>query len=200
MATRRSVIKGAVGAAALSALFPQAFGLEMTEGEPLIGKYFYDANLDFGRRFGDELSRNGVQSVGVRDNWTSVWSRDLDPVWRKQPTAIAGLTQHGPMFMLTQLAQRHGMRLVYQAEIIQRDQACGIRVQGLSSMAESCGLVGADAARLPEDVAQTFLSVSGMTVPRSMRFDASSGTIARSEEDPVYAWIIAPVAGAAQYI
>lgn len=200
MATRRSVIKGAVGAAALSALFPQAFGLEMTDGAPLIGKYFHDANLDFGRRFSTELARNGVASSGVVDNWTNVWSREIDPVWRKQPVAIAGVTQHGPMFMLTQLAQRHGMRLVYQAEIIQRGADCGIRVQGLSSMSDSCGLVGADAARLPEDVATSFLSISGVNVPRSSRFSQNTGLTAATEEDPVYAWIIAPLAGAAQYI
>jgi hypothetical protein len=189
-----------VGAAALGALFPQALGIEMTNRKPLIGKYFHDANLDFGRRFADELARNRVDSSGVLDNWTNVWSREIDPIWRKQPMAIAGVTQHGPMFMLTQLAQRHGMRLVYQAEIIQRGRDCGIRVQGLNSMSDSCGLVGADAARLPEDLAVSFLSVSGVNVPRSMRFAASSGQTAGSEEDPVYAWIIAPVAGAAQYI
>lgn len=198
MATRRSVIKGAVGAAALSALFPQAFGLEMSGGNPLIKKYFHDVNLDFARRFSSELARNGVNSVGVPDNWTNVWQREIEPIWREKPTAIAGLTQHGPMFMLTQLAQRHGMRLVYSAEIIQRGSDCGLRVSGLSSMANSCNI--ADAANLPEEVALSFLSISGVNVPRTTRFTQSAGQVAGVEEDPVFAWIIAPVAGAAQYI
>jgi len=184
--------------AAASALFPGVLAAEAGSGDPLVSMFFYDTELAAGQWFARELARNGADAIGATGDWTHAWSRHVDPIWRKRPAAIAGVTPHGPMFMFAQLAQRHGMRLVYEAEIMQRANGCGIRVRGLQSVADACGVSPAGASNWPEDLARSFLAVTGSSVARSARIAA--GTEAGPHEDPVYGWIIAPVSGAARYI
>ena len=61
---------------------------------------------------------------GIRGDITDLWFHDLDPQWKKQPVAIAGLTAHGPLFCLERLAWDHGMRVVSRVEQGSRDQDC----------------------------------------------------------------------------
>jgi hypothetical protein len=47
---------------------------------------------------------------------TPFWFTDLSLRWRQSPVAVAGVTGHGPLFVLEQLAWDHGMRVMVRQE------------------------------------------------------------------------------------
>jgi hypothetical protein len=47
---------------------------------------------------------------------TELWLREIQPTWKRQPVALAGLTGSSTLFCLEQLAWAHGMRVAFHAE------------------------------------------------------------------------------------
>jgi hypothetical protein len=52
----------------------------------------------------------------MRGDITDLWFNDLDPHWRRNRVAIAGLTTEAAHFCLERLAWDHGLRTVFRAE------------------------------------------------------------------------------------
>jgi hypothetical protein len=48
---------------------------------------------------------------------TPFWFNELSPRWNEAPAAIAGVTGHGPLFVLERLAWDHGMRVIARDEL-----------------------------------------------------------------------------------
>jgi hypothetical protein len=48
---------------------------------------------------------------------TPFWFNDLSLRWRQSPVAVAGVTAHGPLFVLEQLARDHRMRVIVREEL-----------------------------------------------------------------------------------
>ncbi len=79
-------------------------------------KVIFDERFPASVAFGEVWSSRGAPVHAIRGDITDLWFQDLDPHWKKQPVAIAGLTAHGPLFCLEQLAWNHGMRVAFRIE------------------------------------------------------------------------------------
>ncbi len=69
------------------------------------------------RAFADKAARAG-QRIGWidGDDISALWYGELDPLWRREQAAIAGLTAYGALFCLERLAMDRGMRVVFKCE------------------------------------------------------------------------------------
>ena len=82
-----------------------------------VHKVIFDAELPEGRTFAREAMRLGLPALPFAGgDATDLWYHEIDPLWRRQPLAIAGLTRFGPLFVLERLAWDRGMRVLYRAE------------------------------------------------------------------------------------
>jgi hypothetical protein len=89
--------------------------------EALVGlrvhKAIFDADLPESRVFAREAAQIGLPALPFAGgDATDLWYHELDPLWRRQPLAIAGLTRFGPLFVLERLAWDRGMRVLYRAD------------------------------------------------------------------------------------
>ncbi len=80
-------------------------------------KVLVDADLAESVAFGAEAARHGA-SIHTFSNGdiTDFWYHELDLLWRQQRAPIAGLTRHGPLFVLERFAWDRGMRVVFRGE------------------------------------------------------------------------------------
>ena len=69
-----------------------------------------------GRAFSVEAERFGADIVRIEGDITDFWFNDLSLRWKDGPAAIAGLTEHGPLFCLERLGWDHRMRVVFRHE------------------------------------------------------------------------------------
>jgi len=119
MASRREFLQLGVAALALpiSARAGWQAAAAGAESAPtLLYKVIYDERHASSRAFASEAKKFGAPVTAIRGDITDLWFNDLDARWRKEPAAIAGLTEHGPLFCLERLAWDHGMRVVYRAD------------------------------------------------------------------------------------
>jgi hypothetical protein len=66
---------------------------------------------------GSHLKVHGAPLRVVTDGEiTELWLREIQPAWKQQPVALAGLTGSSTLFCLEQLAWSHGMRVAFHAE------------------------------------------------------------------------------------
>jgi hypothetical protein len=98
------VISGTAGAASAS----QA-------GKP--SRAVYDDRYAAGRRFAEVVAAHGVPTRALDDgDITRFWYDELETSWKREPVAIAGFTQFGPMFVVERLALERGLELVLRVE------------------------------------------------------------------------------------
>jgi hypothetical protein len=77
----------------------------------------YDDRYAAGRRFAEVTAAHGVPTRALDDgDITRFWYDELEILWRREPVAIAGLTQFGPMFVVERLALERGLELVLRVE------------------------------------------------------------------------------------
>jgi hypothetical protein len=77
----------------------------------------YDDRYAAGLSFADAVGGFGTPVRALKNgDVTDLWYGELDLLWRERPTAIAGLTQFGPMFVLEQLGRGRGLRSVLRVE------------------------------------------------------------------------------------
>jgi hypothetical protein len=74
----------------------------------------FDRRFAAGRRFARTSAAQGVATRAITSDVTSIWFHELQPLWKLQPVAIAGLTTYAPLFCLERLAWDHGMRLLHR--------------------------------------------------------------------------------------
>lgn len=68
---------------------------------------------------GSRLADGGTPVLGISDgDITQIWLREIGPMWKRQPAAVAGLTARPALFCLEELALPHGLRVVFHAEHI----------------------------------------------------------------------------------
>ena len=79
-------------------------------------KVLFDNRFAPARSFGRAAAWRGESVHGFDGDITNVWFHDLHPRWQKDAAAIAGLTAHGALFCLEQLAWDVRMRVVYRTE------------------------------------------------------------------------------------
>ena len=74
----------------------------------------FDTRFPAAHAFARAMAIRGVTLAPFDGDVTPVWFEQLDPVWRKHPLTVAGLTTEGALFCLEQLAWDNGMRVAYR--------------------------------------------------------------------------------------
>ncbi|OFV91302.1 MAG: hypothetical protein A3G76_04210 [Acidobacteria bacterium RIFCSPLOWO2_12_FULL_65_11] len=206
MATRREFIQMGVTASALSltgvaeaAAGSYAAGTirETPSGDvwPLY-RVVVDDRFAESAAFGRAAGREGVPVHVMSGDITPFWFDDLSLRWKIDRAPIAGLTAHGPLFVLERLAWDHRMRVIYRAEHRRVSATsithtlCGpgdlLREAGrLKSAGEWSAFLGRAVTRCPmapgAPAEVTIVSPAGAAGPQSS--DSS---------EPLLSWLIAP--------
>ncbi|RPI61247.1 MAG: hypothetical protein EHM50_05975 [Lysobacterales bacterium] len=77
----------------------------------------YDDRYVEGRRFAEIVSAHGVPTRSLDDgDITRFWYDELEVLWKREPVAVAGFTQFGPMFVVERLALERGLNVVLRVE------------------------------------------------------------------------------------
>jgi hypothetical protein len=67
---------------------------------------------------GRAAAEDGVTVHGMKDgDITPFWYHELSLRWKEEPVVIAGVTAHGPLFVLERLAWDHGMRVLVRETV-----------------------------------------------------------------------------------
>lgn len=67
--------------------------------------------------FGKAMEERGYDIYQMKNgDLTQFWVEELNSIWEKEPVAIAGLTEFGPLFCLEQLGRTYGARKVYRGD------------------------------------------------------------------------------------
>ena len=121
MPTRRDFIQAGLTAAFVPAILSRdVSAVQFLAGSastpPLnpVYKVVSDVRFDEGVAYALEAERLGGQVARIRGDITDFWFHDLSLRWKDGPAAIAGLTEHGPLFCLERLAWDHRMRVVFR--------------------------------------------------------------------------------------
>jgi hypothetical protein len=77
--------------------------------------FVVDAELSAGREFGTVAARAGLPVRVIRSDPGGFWMHELEPAWRRAPSAIAGFTSAPTLFCLQMLARTYGLDLVHCA-------------------------------------------------------------------------------------
>jgi hypothetical protein len=203
MASRREFLQ--IGVAALALPISARAGVKATgapgESAPAqLYKVIYDERHASGRAFASEVKRLGASLQAMKGDITDFWFNELDARWKKEPVAVAGLTEHGPLFCLERLSWDHGMRVVYRADHTYRgDGYMEHELTGSERMLREAVDLSSSGPEWSTRVA------SLLTRCPANRAQASKLTIvtpaAKQAGDPEHlvSWVIAPVGGARKY-
>jgi hypothetical protein len=205
MASRREFLQVGVAALALpisacAASKPSASALAGESAPAKLYKVIYDERHASSRAFAAEVARLGAPVHAIKGDITDLWFRDLDARWKKQPVAIAGLTEHGALFCLERLSWDHGMRVVYRADHTYR--ADGYMEHEFSG-SERMLREAVDLSSSGPDWSARVASL--LTRCPAARAQASKLTVvtpaARQAGDPEHlvSWVIAPIGDARKF-
>jgi hypothetical protein len=198
MTNRRELLQIGIAATALPLATRAAGAARLGLGESTLDlplyKALYDVRFPESVAFARRIERYGIRAQAFEGDMTRWWYDELYHVWRNRPAAIAGLTAHGPLFCLERLAWDHGMRVVFRAE--HRFAAARIdhEIAGPAAMLQRAAQLDSDrpwAACIADAVAHCPSGRAEIVHARgsSARPDTVAG-------DPLYSWVIAPVAKA----
>jgi hypothetical protein len=160
-------------------------------------KVIFDTRFADSASFAEEAGRLGASIHGIRGDMTDLWYYDLDARWKKSPAAIAGLTAHGPLFCLEQLAWNHRMRVVFRGE--HRYLPDG-RVEhtflGPESMVQRAGDLR-EGADWPSRIAGVIASCpSARAKTAQATITTVSRKAAQKDRETLFSWVIAPLSRA----
>ncbi|MDR3722717.1 MAG: hypothetical protein P4L00_14055 [Candidatus Acidoferrales bacterium] len=205
MASRREFLQIGVAALALpisarAGLSPANSAAAGESAQTPLYKVIFDERFATSRAFAGEVKRLGASVYGIKGDITDLWFNDLDARWRKEPVAIAGLTEHGALFCLERLAWDHGMRVVYRADHTYRaDGYMEHELSGSEVMLREAVNLSSSGADWSSRVA------SLLTRCPAVRAQASKLTVvtpaAKQAGDPEHlvSWVIAPVGAARKF-
>jgi hypothetical protein len=205
MASRREFLQVGVAALALpisarAASKPSAAAQAGESAPAKLYKVIYDERHASSRAFAAEVARLGAPVHAIKGDITDLWFRDLDARWKKQPVAIAGLTEHGALFCLERLSWDHGMRVIYRADHTYR--ADGYMEHEFSG-SERMLREAVDLSSSGPDWSARVASL--LTRCPAARAQASKLTVvtpaARQAGDPEHlvSWVIAPIGDARKF-
>jgi hypothetical protein len=158
---------------------------------PLLG-VVYDTRFAESAGFARRSAALGLRTYAIAGDMTRLWYDEVYHHWRQRPTALAGLTAHGPLFCFAELARDVRMRVVFRAEHrAAADGALTHTFGGPDSMVsaalDACGASHGLWTAMADVVANC---------PRG-RIEIASATrtsgMARPGAEPLYTWVIAPL-------
>jgi hypothetical protein len=165
MTSRRHFLQIGITAMAspLVARAMDAAGAGSDSTTPLLGAV-YDTRFAESVRFARRSAALGLRTYAIAGDMTRLWYDEVYHHWRQHPTALAGLTAHGPLFCFAELARDVRMRVVFRVE----------------------HRATADGAAMADAVANYLSGRTGIASATRV-----SGT-ARPGAEPLYTWVIAP--------
>jgi hypothetical protein len=157
-------------------------------------KVVFDTRFSDSVSFAEEAGRLGATIHGIRGDMTDLWYYDLDARWKKSPVAIAGLTAHGPLFCLEQLAWNHRMRVVFRAEHkYLPDGRVEHSITGPESMVLQTSSLR-ESHDWPSRIVGIIASCPSARAPmRQAKITTASRKSAPQENETFFSWVIAPV-------
>jgi hypothetical protein len=163
----------------------------------------------------------GAAQVPVRaldaGDVTRFWYEEFDPLTRRGPIAVAGMTQFGPMFVVERLAAERGMCLALRVEHCA--EPGGTLVHRVTAPHETLALASASpllASDWPALIAELALQAIGDGSPRRTAELTTRGTVqalapvasdsfihyytpyamqqghSAALDGPLYSWLVAP--------
>jgi len=205
MASRREFLQ--MGVAALALPISARAGLKSpalaTTGAeyarvPLY-KVVYDERHASSRAFASEVKELGVAVHGIRGDITGLWFNDLDARWKKDPVAIAGLTEHGPLFCLERLAWDHGMRVIYRADHTYHDGYMEHELSGSERMLREAVELSSSGPEWSARVASLLTRCPASRTQASQLTVVTPTAKRAGDPDHLVSWVIAPVDGARKF-
>jgi hypothetical protein len=199
MTNRRQLLQAGIAASALPLATPTLFAAAAApadeRGAARIEPYkiLYDTRFPASVAFARRASHAGRAVVAFAGDVTRVWYDDLYHRWRKGPAAIAGLTSHGALFCLEQLAIDQRMRVVFRAA---HSTATAGRtahaIEGPASVVSAAvnAVALVDWAAAMADVVMQCPAAWGARSRADVSSVAEASTPA---SEPLYSWLIAPV-------
>jgi hypothetical protein len=115
--SRRDFVTGCLASAGIAAAVgPHAAGASPYAPAGHSGLRFglFDTRFPVAVAFSRALLRRGVTLAPFHGDVTAVWFEQLDPLWRREPIRVAGMTTPSTLFCLEQLAWDHGLRVAFR--------------------------------------------------------------------------------------
>ncbi len=107
MISRRQLLVRSTGGLAAARLAWPAVGA--TPGATGPALFLYDSSIDGAADSAAVAARAGVPVAAFRRDVGVPWLEIIEPLWRRSPEAIVGVTHGGALFCLEQLGRSHGM-------------------------------------------------------------------------------------------
>lgn len=198
MSDRREVLRGGLlfsafplfcgsGRSALAAGFPSFTGLRLS-------RVIYDSLIPQSRTFASQAKRYRLPLLDIKGDVTDLWYNDLYGLWRRGPTAIAGLTASRTLFCLERLAWDAGLSVRFRVD----HDAIGKDIRSFRSRvahprAASSTRFGDDSKSWAVAMAQRIAAYDRRRAIPPVRH-LTSGFIrsARNPTESLTAWVIAP--------
>jgi hypothetical protein len=206
MASRREFLQ--LGVAALALPISARAGWQQTRpgaaadsaaGMPLY-KVIYDERYASSRSFANAAKEFGAHVRGIRGDITDLWFHDLDARWKKEPVAIAGLTEHGPLFCLERLAWDHGMRVVYRADHTYRsDDYMEHELSGSERMLREAVDLSSSGPDWSRRTAALLVHCTADRAQESKLTVVTSAVKRAGDPEHLVSWVIAPVDSARKF-
>lgn len=145
------------------------------------------------RAFGDEAVRLGARVQRMRGDITHLWYDDLYPRWRQERAAIAGLTAHGPLFCLEQLARDVRMRVIFRAQHRRAlDGSFEHRIEGGEGVRALAATVRPEAGDWSVDVARLVMNCPAESgVSANALILPARCALVGDESAALFSWVIA---------
>jgi hypothetical protein len=160
-------------------------------------KAVYDTRFPESVAFARQMEVEGVATHAIEADVTNFWYTELDQRWRKTPLAIAGLTSHGPLFCLEQLAWPLGMRVVFRGEHSYRaDGSIEHALNGPDSMVRAASGLGEKSDWAASIAKLATRCPTGRSQVSAASFTCRAAGPTKAEADPLISWIIAPASKA----
>jgi hypothetical protein len=205
MASRREFLQ--IGVAALALPISARTGVKRSAGAiagesapaPLY-KVIYDERHASSRAFAREVGRLGAPIYAIKGDITELWFHDLDARWTKEPVAIAGLTEHGPLFCLERLSWDHGMRVVYRADHTYRpDGYMEHELSGSERMLREAVDLSSSGPDWSTRAAALLMRCPASRAQASKLTVVTPATPQTGDPEHLVSWVIAPVGAARKF-
>jgi hypothetical protein len=180
----------------LAEMSPSGTAAAAYEKLPLY-KVVFDERFAIARAFGQEAALLGVSTMGFLDgDITDFWFNDLDLRWREAPVAIAGFTQHGPLFVLERLAWDRGLKVVFRAEHrLAHDCEIEHRVTGSRQSVAHAATLSAGGEQWSRTMAAVVTQCPSGCSDITNQTIVTAGKSTLLNDEPFYSWVIAPRLG-----
>jgi hypothetical protein len=193
MTDRRTFLRGGLAASVVGGAFGPSGYAAFAGGQPRLSlhKVLVDGGLVESVAFGEVAESNGSPiHVFARGDISDVWYDELDLLWRERRAPIAGLTRHGPLFVLERFAWDRGMRVVFHGEhVAESTTVVAHRLRGCPEAVSSTAELVAAGADWAEALPLGLMLTDRRPAPVGALAFTSPGRLSCSE--PLYSWAIA---------